>query len=174
MKKISTIFKETSAKRIKDSIQNSQAFFIVKYSKLSGADFNNLRKSLKSSGSNLFVVRNNIAKRVLKDLGTDKLTALVEGSCGFVFSQSDPVETSKILYSFAKDKPTLIIEGGLLKDRQFSKSDFETLAKLPSRQVLIGQSVQLMKAPINKLVLVLKGTLRALVTCLDQIKSKKQ
>ncbi|MDD5348399.1 MAG: 50S ribosomal protein L10 [Candidatus Omnitrophica bacterium] len=174
MKKLSTIFKETSAGRIKKNIKDSAAFFILRYSKLSGPDLNSLRKALRTISSELFVARNTIARRVLKDSGNENLSALVDGPCGFVFSGKEPVETSKVLYNFSKDHEGMKVEGGLLADRILSKKDFESLAKLPSRQVLLTQTAIALKSPISSLVFVLKGNLRSLVNCLDQIKNKKQ
>jgi len=53
------------------------------------------------------------------------------------------------------------------------KSEIESLAKLPSREVLILHTVCALKSPINGIVMVLKGNLRKLVFCLEQIKQKK-
>jgi large subunit ribosomal protein L10 len=173
MKKLSTIFKEASENRIKKGLKDSEAFFVVKYSKLSGPDLNALRKSLRGIDSEMLVVRNNTARRALS--GQDKaLLNFVQGPCGFVFSKKEPVEASKVLFNFTKDHANLILEGGLLKDKLLNSKDIEALAKLPSREVLLTKTVMAIKSPITGLVFVLKGNLRKLVFCLDQVKQKKQ
>ena len=174
MKKLSTVFKDASEKRIRDSYQHAGALFVVKYSKLSGPDLNALRKSLRAIESEMFVVRNAIARRAIKDVCPDGLTKLIEGPCGFVFSKKEPVETSKVLFNFTKDHENLKLEGGLLQDRMITAKDIEALAKLPSRHVLLTQTAIALKSPITGLVMVLKGNLRKLVFCLEQIKNKKQ
>jgi large subunit ribosomal protein L10 len=173
MKKLSLQFKEASESRIKKSLKESEAFFVIKYSKLSGPDLNALRKSLRGINSEMFVVRNNTARRALKELDNEALFKLVEGPCGFVFSKKEPVETSKVLFNFTKDHANLKLEGGLLKDKLMSSKDIESLAKLPSREVLLTKTVMAMKSPITGFVFVLKGNLRKLVFCLEQIKQKK-
>ena len=50
----------------------------------------------------------------------------------------------------------------------------EALADLPSRDELIAQTVGTIAAPLRGLVTVLSGTTRGLVTCLSQIKDKKE
>lgn len=173
MKKLSIIFKEASENRIKKGLKDSEAFFVVKYSKLSGPDLNALRKSLRGIDSEMLVVRNNTARRALVGQN-EALLNCVQGPCGFVFSKKEPVETSKVLFNFTKDHVNLILAGGLLKDKLLSSKDIEALAKLPSREVLLARAVMAIKSPITGLVFVLKGNLRKLVFCLDQIKQKKQ
>jgi len=173
MKKLSTIFKEASENRIKKGLKDSEAFFVVKYSKLSGPDLNALRKSLRGIDSEMLVVRNNTARRALAGQN-EALLNCVQGPCGFVFSKKEPVEASKVLFNFTKDHVNLILAGGLLKDKLLSSKDIEALAKLPSREVLLARAVTAIKSPITGLVFVLKGNLRKLVFCLDQIKQKKQ
>ena len=173
MKKLSTIFKEASENRIKKGLKDSEAFFVIKYSKLSGPDLNALRKSLRGIDSELLVVRNNTARRALAGQN-EALLNFVQGPCGFVFSKKEPVEASKVLFNFTKDHVNLILAGGLLKDKLLSPKDIEALAKLPSREVLLSRAVMAIKSPITGLVFVLKGNLRKLVFCLEQIKQKKQ
>ena len=173
MKKLSTIFKEASEDRIKKGLKDSEAFFVIKYSKLSGPDLNALRKSLRGIDSEMLVVRNNTARRALAGQN-EALLNCVQGPCGFVFSKKEPVEASKVLFNFTKDHVNLILAGGLLKDKLLSSKDIEALAKLPSREVLLARAVTAIKSPITGLVFVLKGNLRKLVFCLDQIKQKKQ
>lgn len=172
MKKLGLVFKEVSANRIKQSAKENNSFFIVKYSGLSGPDLNALRLSLRAAKSELFVVKNTVARRALKDIGKDDLSKLVEGPCGFVFAP-EPVAISKVLYTFAKDHDKLKLEAGVLEAEVIDRKQIETLAKLPSREVLLAQALSAMKGPINGLVFVLKGNLRKLVNALDQIKSKK-
>ena len=174
MKKLSVLFKEASENRIKKGIKESEAFFVVKYSKLSGPDLNSLRKSLRGVNSELFVVKNNTARRALKDQQSQPLLDLVNGPCGFVFSKKEPVEASKVLFNFTKDHANLKLEGGLLKNKLISSKDIEALAKLPPREVLLAKTVMAMKSPITGFVFVLKGNLRKLVFCLEQVKNKKQ
>jgi len=172
MKKLGVLFKEASESRIKKNIKDTGSFFIVKYSGLSGPELNQLRLSLRDSKSELFVVKNTIARRVLKDTGKDSLSKLVDGPCGFVFA-SEPVGTSKVLFTFAKEHADLKLEGGMLDANVIDAAQIGVLAKLPSREVLLGQAVGALKSPITGLVMVLKGNLRKLVYALDAVRAKK-
>jgi large subunit ribosomal protein L10 len=172
MKKIGVLFKEASATRIKKNIKDNGSFFIVKYSGLSGPELNALRLSLRGAKSELFVVKNTIARRALKDVGREELSGAVDGPCGFVFAP-EPVGTSKVLYNFSKEHDELKLEGGVLNDGVIDRQQIVSLAKLPSREVLLAQAFCAMKSPITGFVTVLKGNLRKLVYALEQVRQKK-
>jgi len=174
MKKIGLLVKEASENRIKDNFKTSKGLIIIKYSGVSSPDLSSLRKTLKDTGANLFVVKNSIARRAMKGLGLDDLVKSIETPCGLIFFKDEPVDTSKILCQFRKEHEKLVLEGGLLQDKILTFKDIETMSKLPSKEVLRTQVVVSLNAPISKFVIVLNQTLKKFVYCLDQIKQNKQ
>ena len=173
MKKIGVIIKEISQSRIKTNLKNSDTVFIINYSGLSSPDLTSLRGLLKGAKTDLFVVKNTVARRALKDSGLDLLVNNVEGPCGLVFAKDEPVLTSKVLCEFAKEHKSLKLQGGSLHDRILQASDIEVLSKLPSRDVLRAQLVCTLNAPIAHLAMALNQVIGKFVVCLDQIKQKK-
>jgi large subunit ribosomal protein L10 len=173
MKKIGLLFKETSSNRIKASLKESNAIFIVKYSGLSGPDLNSLRKNLKCTKATFFVIKNSIARLAFRDTGLESVVKFVEGPCGLVFASEEPVGASKVLCSFVKEHEQLKLEGGLLKDVILQKKDIESMALLPSREVLRAQVVMTLNSPIAGLAIALNQIAAKFVYCLDQIKQKK-
>ena len=174
MKKIGQIVKEASSSRIKDSFKTAAGLIIVKYSGVSSPAMSTLRKTLKGSGADLLVVKNSIARKVMKDLGLDGLIPSIETPCGMIFFKDEPVDTSRILCAFRKENVKLILEGGLLKDKLITLKDIELMSTLPSKDVLRGKLVVTLNAPILKLVIVLNQSLKKFVYCLDQIKINKE
>jgi len=173
MKKIGLVIKETSEKQIKESLGSPGGVFIIKYSGVSSPDLCSLRQSLKQISARLFVVKNSVARRALQGSGLETLLKAIEGPCGMVFAKDDPVNTSKLLYSFAKEHEKLKLEAGFLEDKILEAKDIERLAKLPTQQGLRAQLVFSLKSPISGLVITLNQALRKIVVCLDQIKNKK-
>ena len=173
MKKIGAIIRETSQNRIKGYLQDSASLLVIKYSGLSGPDLNQLRRTLRLSGSTMLVVKNSVARRALKDTKLEQAIKAVEGPCGLVFSKDEPVAVSRALCGFAKEREKLKIECGFLQDRALQLKDIEELAKLPSREILRAKAVMLLNSPISRLAIALNQLLVKLVICLDQIKKKK-
>jgi large subunit ribosomal protein L10 len=132
-----------------------------------------LRKTLKGSGCDLLVVKNSIARRAMKELGADGLIPSIQSPCGMIFFKDEPVDASKILCAFRKEHEKLLLEGGLLQDKLLTIKDIEVMSTLPSKDVLRGQLVVALNAPISKFVIVLNESLKKFVYCLDQIKIKK-
>lgn len=172
-KKIGLLIKEVSEARIKNTLKESNALFIVKYSGVSGLGLSTLRQNLKGANASLFVVKNSVARRALKESGLAALIPSVEGPCGLVFAKDEPVGVSKVLFSFTKENENLKLEVGFLQDKIIDKKDIELLAKLPSKQVLRAQVVMALNSPISGLVMTLNQVLVKFVYCLDQIKQKK-
>jgi large subunit ribosomal protein L10 len=173
MKKLGLLVKEVAQNRIKDTIAKSNSLIIIKYSGVSSPAICSLRQTLHGVNATLFVVRNNVAKRTLKEIGREDLAKSIDGPCGFVFMNEEPVGVSKVLCDFVKTNENLKVEGGFLQDRTLTKKDIEALSKLPSKDVLRAQVVTTLKAPIFNIVIVLNQTLAKFVYCLEQIKNKK-
>ncbi len=174
MKKIGLLVKETSASRIKDNFKISKGLVIVKYSGVSSPDMSSLRKTLKGSGADLFVVKNSIARRAMKELGLDDLIKPIETPCGMIFFKDEPVGTFKILCAFRKEHEKLVLESGLFKDKLLTLKDIEVISALPSKEALRAKLVVVLNSPVSKLVIVLNQTLKKFVYCLDQIKKNKE
>ncbi|MCX5699957.1 MAG: 50S ribosomal protein L10 [Candidatus Omnitrophica bacterium] len=173
MKKIGLIVKEFSENRIKDTLKKSDAVFVVKYSGVSSPDLCSLRQSLKTKSASLFVVKNSVARRALKNSGLELLVKNIEGPCGLIFVKDEPVAASQILCNFTKDHDKLKLEGGSLKDKIIERKDIESMSKLPSKEVLRAQVVGVLNSPISGLVITLNQVLAKFVICIDQIKNKK-
>ena len=174
MKKLGLLFKEVSETQIKTNLKKSDAVFIIKYSGLSSPDITSLRMSLRGSNANLFVVKNSVARRALKDAGLEAIVKGIEGPCGLIFVKDEPVAASKVLFNFSKGHEALKLEGGSLKDKVLVREDIEAMSKLPSKEVLRAQVVCTLNAPIVGLAIVLNQILTKFVICIDQIKLKKE
>ena len=93
MKKIGLIVKEISGNRIKDKLKESGTVFIIKYSGLSSPDISSLRLKLKNSQANLFVAKNSVARRALKEAGMEGLSKKIDGPSGFIFIKDEPASS---------------------------------------------------------------------------------
>lgn len=174
MQKLGLVVKNYTANRIKESFKESSALLVIAYSGLSSPDLSTLRLSLNGNNSELLVVRNNVARRALKDAGLEEMNKYIEGPCGLVFVKGEPVAASKLVCDFIKDHEPLKIVGGYIDSKVFEKKDIEILAKLPGKDVLRAQVVCALNAPLVKLVMVLNANLKNVVSCLDQVKQKKE
>jgi len=80
-----------------------------------------------------------------------------EGQVGIVFSNKDLVETASLVYQFAKTRELLKILGGFaIKDKRFVEAaEIKRLGQLPSREILLGQLIGVLSAPLRRFLFVL-------------------
>lgn len=173
MKKLGILFKETSGDLIKSRLKESSAVLVIKYSGLSSPDLCALRQRLKGASARLFVVKNSVARRTFSSLGLESLVNTIDGPSGLVFVRDEPVDASRLLCNFLKDHEQLKLAGGILKDAILENKDIESMARLPSKDILRAQVVMTLNSPISGLVITLNQIIAKFVYCLEQIKQKK-
>ncbi|MDD4910255.1 MAG: 50S ribosomal protein L10 [Candidatus Omnitrophica bacterium] len=173
MKKIGTLYRESSERELKDRMGKASSMFIIGYSGIKSNDLNALRNKLRLAGAELFVPKNSLVSRVLKDRKLSGLTKFVQGPCGFVFSLTDPTGVSKVLKQFSKDNDKLLLHGGVMEEAVLESKDISALASLPPREVLYVMLVTGLKSPITSSVRALKQMMTKMVVALNRIKENK-
>lgn len=172
MKKMGRKFKELMVEEVAELVKDSPYLFFVNFQKLPVSKVESLRRSLKSSASDLKVVRNSVLKLALRKRKLEPLCEFAEGSCAVTFGRNDPVKTSKILFDFSRAEEGLSIKGGYVDGQVLLADKIKELATLPPREVLLAKLIGTMKAPLNGLVNVLNGNLQKLAYILDAVSKR--
>ena len=173
--KLGKFFRNAVTEKLKKDIEKSDSLFVLRYSSLSSPQMTLLRYILKQEGkSSLLVSKNSLIRRALKDARIEGLDSFCEGPTALVFGLQDIARISKLLTKFAKENQNLILKGAYYQGSVLKPKDIESIAKLPSKDVLIAQAVSAIKAPLTGLVWTLQGILNKLVVVLGQIKDKKK
>ncbi len=166
--------KQNILKDLTDKFSRAKAAILVDFNKLSVAKTMELRRLLKQIGADYKVAKKTLINRVLmagdyKGADLDELKTQV----GVVFSYDDPVPVASSIYKFSRLNETLKILGGFLGFDWQEKNNIIAFAKLPSREVLLGQVVRMVASPLSGLVTALSGNMQNLVSVLDQVKKSK-
>lgn len=132
-----------------------------------------LRRLLKKDEAEYKVAKKTLLDRALEVAGEKLKTKELQGEIGVIFGYGDEIVPAKTLLKFSKANETFKILGGILDKRLLSAKDVIMLAKLPSKDVLIGQFIRTLQAPLRGLVNVLQGNIRNLVVVLNKIQDKK-
>lgn len=158
--------------QIKKKLNEHDNLIITDYRGLSVKQITELRKKLYEKGVLYQVVKNNLVKIALKDSKIEGLDEYLFGPSAIVFAKDDPVFPSHVLSKLAKTS-SLKIKGGYSEGKIISKDEIEQLAQLPSKDILLASLIGSLKSPANRLVAVLNGPLRSLVSVLQQISKQK-
>ncbi|MBI3398693.1 MAG: 50S ribosomal protein L10 [Deltaproteobacteria bacterium] len=165
--------KEKLVAEFEDKFKKAKAAFIADYKGLKVEQMTSLRKSLRDASVDLKVVKNTLAKIAIKDTDAEPLKGYFAGTTAVAMSYADPVAAAKILTQFVKDEPNLKLKVGFLGGKILNLNEIKTLAELPSREILLGKLVGMLKAVPTGLVGVLSGVSRKFVYTLAAIQAKK-
>jgi len=165
--------KEALLDEIKSLLVAHDDMFVSDYRGLTVAELKELRGSLRESGGSMHVLKNTLTRRAAAETGREALTELLNGPTAVTFCGDDPVAAAKALSDFARKHDSLVVRGGLLQGQIIDAAGVKALATMPPREILLGQVVGTMAAPISGLVTVLQGTLAGFVRALAQIADQK-
>ena len=153
---------------LQDTFSRCRAGVLTDYRGHKTAELNELRRKLREAGIEYKVVKNSLAQFAVKQIGKGDLSGAFSGPMAVAFDFSDSPVVAKVLADYLRTtKSTLSIKGGFLGDRVLTPKEVETLAKLPSKQVLISQVMAGIQSPLYGLVNVLVAPIRGVMGVLQ-------
>jgi large subunit ribosomal protein L10 len=158
-----------------NKIKASNAFFVTKNEGINPNTDANFRTELLKIGGEYEVVRKRIFYKAAIESGIKLDEAFLEGHIGVVFSNTDPVQTSKVLFSFLKvcdDK--LKVVGGHFDGQVCSSKDIEVISKLPSKDEMRAQLLSVFEAPLSHVLGTMDSLLSSVVYCIDNKLQKEE
>jgi large subunit ribosomal protein L10 len=161
--------KERVVQELTARLKDTDTLIVADYRGLTMPQIDDLRGRLLEHGARLTVVKNTLTRRAAEAAGVDALLTLLEGpsAIAFIESDGDMVEVAKALADSAKDTRVLEIRGGLMQGKTISAGDVEELAKLPPFDVLRGQVLGAIVAPLQNLLGLVSAPLQNLVGLID-------
>src|SRR3954471_6201439 len=161
--------KERVVEELTETLKASETMIVADYRGLTMPQIDALRGKLIESGAKLTVVKNTLTRRAAEAAGADALLALLEGpsAIAFVEADGDAVAVAKALADSARDTKVLEIRGGLMQGRVITGDDVDQLAKLPPRDVLRGQVLGAVIAPLNAIAGLINAPLQNLYGLID-------
>jgi len=153
---------------LQETFSRSRAGVLTDYRGLTTAELNDFRRKLREAGIAYKVVKNSLAQIAVKNVGMEGLAGSFAGPMAVAFDFSESPVVAKVVADYLRaTKSAMGIKGGFLGDRVLSPKEVETLARLPSKEVLISQVLAGMKSPIYGLVNVLAGPIRGIMGVLQ-------
>jgi len=166
--------KQELVKELTEKIKAAKSAVFVDFKGLKVKDATILKKSLREAGVSYVVVRKTLIDIALKNAGVEGASiAKMEGQIALSLSNQDEVSAAKIIDTFAKTNENVKMLGGVLGTQLMSMAEVKALAKVPSKEQLLGQLVGTLNAPVSGFVNVLAGNLRGLVQVLNAVKEQK-
>lgn len=121
---------------------------IVDYKGISVADDTKLRKELREAGVQYTVTKNTIIHLAIEGTDLAELDSVLEGTTAVATSADDYVAAARILGKYADGNDNFKLKGGFLDNEVIDLAKLQSLAKLPSREVLLATVLSAFNAPI--------------------------
>jgi len=150
-------------------LKAAETLLVADYRGLTMPQIDELRTRLLESGARFTVVKNTLTRRAAEAAGADALLTLLEGPSAIAFLEADGdmVAAAKALADTARETRVLEIRGGVMEGRAMSAAEVESLATLPPAEVLRGQVLGAIVAPLTTFAALLNAPLQNLVGLID-------
>jgi len=161
--------KEKMVAELAERLRTSETLLVADYRGLTMPQIDALRSRLLESGARFTVVKNTLTRRAAEVAGADALVTLLEGPSAIAFleTEGDMVAAAKALADSARETKVLAIRGGVMQGRTMTAEEIETLATLPPLDMLRGQVLGAITAPLTTFVALLNAPLQNLIGLID-------
>ena len=136
---------------ISELLKDAKSAVLVDYRGLTVEQDTALRKQLREAGVVYKVYKNTMINFAVKGTEFEELSKHLEGPTAIVYGTGDYLEPAKIIYNFSKDNDFYKIKGGIIDGKVMTAEEIIALAKLPSRQELLGMLAGALLGNISKL-----------------------
>jgi large subunit ribosomal protein L10 len=166
--------KQQIAEDLRERLSKSAIIVLTDYKGLDVAAMNDLRRKLRAEYIEYQVVKNTLLIRASEDNDIALIKDYFKGPSAIALSYDDPIAPAKVLSQFAKENNKLEIKAGVMNGQVLDANAIKALAKLPSREVLLGQLLSALNAVPTSFVRTIAEIPRGFVSVLAAIRDQKE
>ena len=146
--------KQAYVAELADKLKAAAGGVLVDYKGISVEDDTKLRKDLRESGVDYFVVKNTLLKRAAEIAGIEGLEPALSGTTALALHTDDIIAAPKLLNKKAEASDgKFSIKLGFVDGKVISKEEVEQYANLASRETLLSQLVFMLQSPIQRVAI---------------------
>ena len=140
--------KQQQVAALKEKLAAAVTGVVVDYKGITVADDTTLRKELRENGVDYFVVKNTILGRAIEGTDLEGMKDVLEGTTAIALSNEDYTAAARILSKYADGHDNFKVKTGFLDGKVVDTATIDSLAKLPSKEILLATVCNAFQAPI--------------------------
>lgn len=131
-----------------EQIKTSASGVVVNYQGITVENDTKLRKALREAGVKYVVMKNTLTGRACDMCGYGDIKQYLNGMTAIAISQDDPIAPAKILKEYADKIESFNILAGYVDGEVLGADGVNSLAEIPSKEVLIAKLLGSIKSPL--------------------------
>jgi large subunit ribosomal protein L10 len=159
--------KVTAVEQLTQVLEGAKSVYLTDFTGMPVEMMASLRRRCRESEVEYRVVKDSLTKLAAKRAGMEAVVDYLEGPTGLALGRGDELAPARVLTEFAREHKLPKIKAALVEGRMFTEDGVKTLAVLPSREILLGQFVSGMMAPLSGLRGVIDQVMWKLVATLQ-------
>lgn len=160
----------------KRRLGTERSIIVLRLDKFNVERANDLRTKLRGEGARMTVVKNRVAKLALSELDMQGAGDAFKGMSAIAYGgKNGAAAVSRVVSDWTKKYKDggISVLGGYVDGRKLSSLEVETLANLPSREVLLAMIASAVSAPMQQIASQVSELLAGVARAVDAVREAK-
>ena len=144
--------KQVIIDEIKEKLDGAQSAVVIDYMGITVAQADAMRKKLREANVDYTVYKNTLVKRAIAGTEFEGLAEVLDGPSALAISKDDATAPARVLNEVIKDFKKMEFKAGVVEGNFFDKDGIQTIADIPSRDVLLAKFLGSIQSPVSKTV----------------------
>lgn len=144
--------KQAVIDEIRGKLEDAQSAVVIDYIGITVEEANQMRNKLRDAEVDYTVYKNTLVKRAIEGTRFEELGQVLEGPSAFAISKEDATAPARVLSEVMKDLNKMSFKGGVVEDTYYDAEGLVSIAKIPSREVLIAKFMGSIQSPVGAFV----------------------